>query len=60
MALAESSSPGQAQDERLAHLQAAERAVLSACVAQLREHYGDDLLHMVPFGSKCSVKLYFG
>ncbi len=52
MALAESSSLGQAQDERLAHLQAAERAVLAACVAQLREHYGDDLLHLALFGSK--------
>jgi len=39
-------------DERLLHLTANERAALVAFVDRLRERYGDDLLHVILFGSK--------
>jgi predicted nucleotidyltransferase len=39
-------------DERLSHLTANERAGLAAFVNRLRQHYGNDLLRVVLFGSK--------
>jgi hypothetical protein len=39
-------------DERLSHLTANERAGLAALVNRLRQHYGNDLLRVVLFGSK--------
>jgi predicted nucleotidyltransferase len=52
MALTQSVKRKRKLDKRLSHLAPNERTALAAFVDRLRQRYGDDLLHVVLFGSK--------